>query len=124
VAFSIAIEPARQDEIVAFVQALDSFLLPLSPPEFHFGLDLEAMDDSATTLLVARGETGGAIAMGALQIHPAGLGEVKRMYVDPAARGQRVGVAVLKTIEVLARENDLHIRNRQFRSHGRCLSPL
>ncbi|PZF57246.1 GNAT family N-acetyltransferase [Curtobacterium sp. MCSS17_008] len=57
--------------------------------------------------LVARDRVGAAIACGGLRPLPEDvLGpavvEIKRMYVDPAARGTGVAVAVLRALEVAA----------------------
>lgn len=95
---TIAIEPAVQDDVRGFVEELNAFLLPLSPPEFQFGLTVEQMAGPDTIVFIARGEDGAALAMGALTVHADGLGEVKRMYVRPEARGRRLGIAILDAI--------------------------
>ena len=45
--------------------------------------------------------------MGALKVHSAALGEVKRMFTLPEMRGQRVGSALLAAIIALARAKGL-----------------
>ena len=101
-AVSVAIESPLQDEVRGLVAALDAYLMPLAPVEFHFGLDIEAMTGADTTVFVARTETGEAVGLGALKDVgvDAGLrtGEVKRMFTVPAARGQRIGSALLDAI--------------------------
>ena len=93
----------------ALVAALDAHLRPLSPTEFQFGLDIEAMEDAATTVFVARNEQGEAIGIGALAITDAqaGEGEVKRMYTAPGLRGGGIARAILARIEAAARTNGL-----------------
>jgi GNAT superfamily N-acetyltransferase len=44
------------------------------------------------------------VGCGALRPMETGVAEVKRMYVDPACRGQGVGRAILQKLEALARE--------------------
>lgn len=106
-AVSIAIETPLQDDVRRLVAALNEHLLPLSPIEFQFKMTVEQMAGSDTTLFVAREEAGRAVGMGALKVHADGLGEVKRMYTDPAVRGQRVGSALLQAIEALARSRGI-----------------
>ena len=91
------------------VAQLNDHLLPLSPLEFQFKMTVEQMAEPHTTLFVARDEAGKAIGMGALKVHSAELGEVKRMFTDPQARGQRVGSALLQAIVALAREKNLPV---------------
>ncbi|MCY0094673.1 GNAT family N-acetyltransferase [Hoeflea ulvae] len=101
-AVSVAIESPLQDEVKGLVEALDAHLLPLAPAQFHFGLNIEEMTGSDTTVFVARNDASQAIGLGALKdVGPdAGLrtGEVKRMFTAPAVRGQRVGSALLAAI--------------------------
>lgn len=106
-AVTIAIETPLQDDVRGLVEKLNAHLLPLSPLEFQFKMTVEQMADSDTTLFVARDEAGRAIGMGALKVHSAELGEVKRMFTDPAVRGQRVGSRLLDAIVALARSKGL-----------------
>lgn len=106
-AISIAIETPLQDDVRRLVAALNDHLLPLSPLEFQFKMTVEQMAGADTTLFVARDEDGVAIGMGALKVHGQGMGEVKRMFTDPAVRGKRVGSALLDAIVALAREKGL-----------------
>jgi putative acetyltransferase len=106
-AITIAVETPLQDDVRGLVSQLNAHLLPLSPPEFQFKMTVEQMADSDTTLFVARDETGKAVGMGALKVHSAELGEVKRMFTDPSVRGQRIGSALLEAIVGLARERGL-----------------
>jgi putative acetyltransferase len=67
-------------------------------------MTVEQMAQPDTTLFIARDESGAALGMGALRRHANGVGEVKRMFVRPEARGKRIGEAILAHIEALARE--------------------
>ena len=106
-AVSIAIETPLQDDVRDLVAKLNAHLLPLSPLEFQFKMTVEQMSGADTTVFVARDESGKAIGMGALKVHSAELGEVKRMFTDPAVRGKRVGSALLQAIVDLAREKGI-----------------
>jgi len=101
-AVSVAIESPLQDEVKGLVEALDAYLIPLAPAEFHFGLDIEEMTRADTTVFVARTDAGEAVGLGALKDvgDDAGsrTGEVKRMFTVPAARGQRIGSVLLEAI--------------------------
>ena len=106
-AVSISIETPLQDDVRGLVEQLNAHLTPLSPLEFQFKMTVEQMAEPHTTLLVARNEAGKAVGMGALKVHSAELGEVKRMFTDPQVRGQRVGSALLQAIVGLAHEKNL-----------------
>lgn len=108
-AFSIRIETPLQDDVRRLVDALNGHLIPLSPLEFQFKMTVEQMAESGTTLFVARTEDGRAVGMGALKLHSAEMGEIKRMFTDPAVRGQRVGSALLEAIEALAAKRGLSV---------------
>lgn len=108
-AVSIAIETPLQDDVRGLVEKLNAHLLPLSPLEFQFKMTVEQMAGSDTTLFVARDETGKAVGMGALKVHSPVMGEVKRMFTDPAVRGKRIGSALLGAIVKLAREKGLDV---------------
>ena len=88
----------------ALVTALNEFTFGLTPAEYRHHMTVEQMAQADTTLFVARDESGAALGMGALRRHGDGIGEVKRMFVTPEARGRRIGEAILAHIEALARE--------------------
>jgi putative acetyltransferase len=106
-AVTVAIESPLQDDVRQLVKELNAYLNPLSPPEFQFQMTVEQMADSATTLFVARDESGAAVGMGALKVQSPEMAEVKRMYTRPEIRGQRIGVALLDTIVALARDRGI-----------------
>jgi putative acetyltransferase len=108
-AVTLAIETPLQDDVRELVRALNAYLNPLSPKEFQFQMTVEQMADTATTLFVARDDTGRAVGMGALKIETPELAEVKRMFTLPDVRGQRVGSAILAAVEALAREKGIAV---------------
>lgn len=103
-AVTVAPESPLQDEVRELVRQLNTFLLSLSPPEACYHMTVEQMAESATTLFVARDESGRAVGIGALRREGGGVAEVKRMYTLPEVRGQRVGSALLDRILALAAE--------------------
>ncbi|MBB4001673.1 GNAT family N-acetyltransferase [Aurantimonas endophytica] len=101
-AVTIAVETPLQDAIRALVADLNAHLEPLSPPEFQFQMTAEQMAGDDTTVFVARDDTRTVVGMGALRRHDASLGEVKRMFSIPAARGTGIGWRLLQAIEAEA----------------------
>jgi len=106
VSFTIATETPLSDDVRALVQALNEFTYELTPAEYRHHMSVEQMAQADTTLFVARDGNGATLGMGALRRH-AGVGEVKRMFVKPDARGLGVGGAILERIEALARQEGL-----------------
>lgn len=101
--FTIASESPLQDDVRTLVAALNAFTYDLTPAEFRHHMSVEQMAGADTTVFIARDASGAAIGMGALRRHDGGVGEVKRMFVAPAARGTGLGGAILAEIEKLAR---------------------
>src|SRR5205807_742672 len=70
-------------------------------------LDLAQLSGAGIRLFIARRD-GAAVGCGALRL-AAGYGEVKRMYVSPAARGAGLGRAILARIESEAQREGLRV---------------
>jgi putative acetyltransferase len=108
----VLIKPERADhpQVVALLGALDRYLGELYEPEANHILSVSEFLAPQVSFFVAR--QGDAIVdTGAVRRMPAEActdgrpyGEVKRMYVDPAARGQRIGERLLQTLEISLRE--------------------
>jgi len=99
----LEIRPERPDqpEIVALLDALDRYLASLYPPEANHILDVQALLAPGVSFLVAR-QGGRAVGTGAVRRGP-GYGEIKRMYVAPEQRGQRIAPQILQALEELLR---------------------
>lgn len=104
---TIAVESPLQHDVRLLIDALNEYLLPLSPLEFQFKLTVEEMAGPETTVFIARDAAGEAIACGALRVHSAELGEIKRMFTRPALRGRHIGSAILAAIEDHARRQGI-----------------
>lgn len=112
---AVTIRPERADhpEVVALLDALDRYLGELYEPEANHILSVQELLAPEVTFLVARqGER--IVGTGAVRAMPAeddtagrAYGEVKRMYVDPAQRGQRIGERLLQQLEQTLRERGL-----------------
>ncbi|MBE8520340.1 GNAT family N-acetyltransferase [Amycolatopsis sp. H6(2020)] len=59
--------------------------------------------ETVAVFLLARDADGTAVGCGGLRLLGPGSGEVKRMYVEPAARGTGVAAALLRALEDHAR---------------------
>lgn len=104
---TIAAESPLQDEVRALVAALNEWALTQTPREFTHHMSVEQMAQPDTTVFIARDASGAAVGMGALKRHGDGLGEVKRMYTRPAARGFGIAARIVSEIEALARREHL-----------------
>ena len=98
-------ESPDQPDLAALLSGLDRYLQSLYPPEANHILDLEALLAPEVTFFVAR-DGQQAVATGAFRRMPGSsetsgqaYGEIKRMVVDPARRGERIGARVLAALE-------------------------
>jgi putative acetyltransferase len=102
-------ERADQPEVVALLDALDRYLGSLYAPEANHIMDVASLLAPEVTFLVAR--SGGQIVgtgacrrmAGEAETGGQRYGEIKRMYVDPARRGERIGARVLAELETRLR---------------------
>src|SRR5262245_30482780 len=99
---SIAEEDPHGRDIAAMIEELDRYLSSLYPADSNHLMALEALKAANVAFFVAR-RGGRAEACGALVRAAPDWGEVKRIYVRPAARGAGLGRAILGEIEGAAR---------------------
>jgi len=103
----VSIQPERADhpQVVALLGALDRYLGELYAPEANHILSVEELLAPDISFFVARlGEhivgTGAVRRMpGEADTNGRPYGEIKRMYVDPTLRGQRIGARLIDTLE-------------------------
>ncbi len=97
-------EPLDGAAARALIEALNAELLARYPEEgaTHFRLDHAEVAPGRGAFLIARRDDA-PIGCGAVRRLDAAAAEVKRMYVVPPARGQRVGLAILTALEAEAR---------------------
>ena len=94
----IRLESPDQPDVLRLIDALDAYQKPLYPAESHHGIDLAALMQPEVLFAVARDDRGTAVGCGAIVVGPE-LGEVKRMFVDPAARGGGIARRLLSFLE-------------------------
>ena len=108
---AITVRPERADhpQVVALLAELDRYLLTLYKPEENHILDVQALLASEVSMLTAwQGDV--LVGCGAVRRMPAeaetagqSYGEIKRMMVAPAARGQGVAQQLLAQLEAMLR---------------------
>jgi len=104
---SIIIRPERADhpQVVALLDTLDAYLASLYEPEANYILDVQALLAPEVHFVAAwQGER--AVGCGAVrrmrseaETGGAPYGEVKRMFVHPEMRGQRIAERVIDALE-------------------------
>jgi putative acetyltransferase len=103
---TVAAEDPLSDDVRRLIAELNATLLALTQAEFCSHLTVEEMAAPHTSVFVARA-AGVAVACGALRRHAGGIGEVKRMYTEPAHQRRGIGARILGAIEGLARREGL-----------------
>jgi putative acetyltransferase len=99
----LLIEDPDSPEVRALLEASDAYAASRYPAESNHMLDLQALRRPGVTFVVARLD-GHAVGCGAIVHSGEDWVEIKRMFVDPAARGQQVGRRLLEKLEEIARE--------------------
>lgn len=102
-AITIAEEPPRQPAIIRLLELSDAYAASLYPAESNHLVDLSALESSAVFFFVARLD-GEIVGCCALVEAGDGAVEIKRMFVDPQARGFKVGKQLLTAVEAKAQK--------------------
>lgn len=97
----IQLEHPNQPDVLQLIADLDAYQLSLYPADSVYSLDIDALGRPNVLFAVARDGAGAAVGCGAVVLTPA-YGELKRMYVHPALRGQGVARKLLDLLEAQA----------------------
>ncbi|MFG6490347.1 GNAT family N-acetyltransferase [Roseateles sp. BYS78W] len=97
----IARETPDQPDVIALIAELDAYQDSLYPPESRHALDLTSLKQDNVLFYVARNDARVALGCGAVVLGDT-YGEIKRMYVSPASRGQGVARRLLQVLEAAA----------------------
>ncbi|AUX76080.1 GNAT family N-acetyltransferase [Sinorhizobium fredii] len=98
---TIAEEPPRQPAIVRLLELSDAYAASLYPAESNHLVDVSILEKPSVSFLVAR-SNGTIVGCCALVDAGDGTAEIKRMFVDPEARGLKVGKRLLAALEAKA----------------------
>ncbi len=99
---TITPDDPRAPEALALLAASHAFMAGRYPPEHNYQLDAHALAAPGVSFFIARmGEQ--AVGCGAVATAN-GHGEIKSMFVDPAARRTGLGLRLLAALEGVARD--------------------
>jgi putative acetyltransferase len=90
-------EDLAQPDVVELLRHGEAFSARLYPPESNHHLPRDALRRPEVRFLVARDTEGNALATGAVVLHD-GWAEIKRMWVEEAARGRGIARQVLNAL--------------------------
>jgi putative acetyltransferase len=90
-------EDPAQPDVVELMRHGEAFSASLYPPESSHHLPLDVLRRPEVRFLVARDRQGKALATGALVLHD-GWAEIKRMWVEEAAREQGIAREILNAL--------------------------
>ena len=97
--------PPDHPQVLALIAELDAYLASVYPPEDVYIVDLAGLQLPSVTFLGAW-DGDALVGCGAVRLMPAEsatdgrpYGEIKRMFVSPARRGQRIGERLLAALE-------------------------
>jgi putative acetyltransferase len=90
-------EDPAQPDVVELMRHGEEFSASLYPPESNHHHPLDALRRPEVRFFVARAADGKALATGALVLHD-GWAEIKRMWVEEAARGRGIAREILNAL--------------------------
>ena len=104
-AIVIALTDPAEPEVRRLVEALDAYMVPMYPAESNHLLDIETLRKPQMRFFAASVD-GTVMACGGCWLH-ADYAEIKRVYVDTAARGLGLAKRLMQAIEDEARANGM-----------------
>ena len=93
-------ETPDQPEVLALFAAADRRSEELYPAESRHGLSLTALLSADVRFFIARDPGGRALGCGGYVLLSGHRAELKRLFVDPGARGQGIGAAIVQAVEI------------------------
>jgi len=100
-------DPASPDA-TALIAELDAHLEPLYPSASRHGFSVQKLIADAVAFFVIR-EGGAPAGCGGIKLFGIEYGEIKRMYVRPQFRGQRLGKLMLDHLAGYARSHGVAV---------------
>lgn len=101
---TISREPPRQDGVIHLLEMSDAYMASLYPAESNHLVDVSSLEGDAVSFFVARRDRA-VVGCGALVASADGTAEMKRVFVDPAVRGLKIGNLLMAKLEDHARES-------------------
>jgi len=98
---TVQVEAPRQAAVLDLLRQSDEYTLSLYPSESAYLLDINELEAPGVSVFVARRD-GVARGIAALATRNNGTAELKRVFVDPAARGSGVAGSLLRAVEAAA----------------------
>ncbi|KQT03899.1 GNAT family N-acetyltransferase [Rhizobium sp. Leaf386] len=102
VTVTIEKEPPRQPAVLRLLEQSDAYAASLYPAESNHLVDVSTLEKPSVAFFVARHD-GEVVGCCALVDAGDGTAEIKRMFVDPQARGLKIGRRLLEYIETHGR---------------------
>ncbi|NTF32188.1 GNAT family N-acetyltransferase [Rhizobium skierniewicense] len=103
---AITLESPRQPEILSLLDQSDAYAASLYPPESNHLVDIASLEKPNVSFFAARHD-GEIVGCCALVEAGDGTAEIKRMFVDPKARGLKIGKLMLNALVELGLERGL-----------------
>jgi putative acetyltransferase len=98
---TIAEESPRQPAVLRLLELSDAYAASLYPAESNHMVDISTLEKPEVSFFVAR-SNGAIVGCCALVVAGDETAEIKRMFVDPEARGLKVGRQLLAALEAKA----------------------
>jgi putative acetyltransferase len=95
---AISRESPHQDDVIALIRQSDALMTALYPAESNYLVDIDSLAQPNVQFFVAR-DGGRALGCGAFVLGGNGQAEMKRVFVDPAARAKGVARAIMESLE-------------------------
>ncbi len=90
------------EELAILVGELDAFQSTLYPAESNHCLDFSTVGEEDIRCIVVRDDKGEAIGCGAIFLQGDSAAEIKRVYIRPQYRGNKIGERIVSRLEKLA----------------------
>jgi putative acetyltransferase len=103
---TIALESPNQPGVIRLLEMSDTYMASLYPAESNHLLDITQLEKPGVWFLVAR-QDDEIVGCASLVEAGDGTAEIKRMFVDPEARGLKLGRRLMEALEALGREKGL-----------------
>ncbi len=103
---TITLETPRQPEIIRLLDMSDAYAASLYPSESNHLVDLSSLEQPSVSFFVARND-GVAVGCAALVEAGDGTAEIKRVFVDPEARGLKAASRLMDKLEEQATKRGL-----------------